>query len=128
MSGAYGPRMLEHARNPRNRGQLHAPSASQDGTNMSCGDRIRIELDIDGDVITNARFTAKACSICVASASALTELVRGARARGLRAANGDEMLVAQAAIAFERWTGIGGMETTMRAAIQPLLDDPLTQA
>ena len=57
-----------------------------------------------------------------------TELVRGARARGLRAANGDEMLVAQAAIAFERWTGIGGMETTMRAAIQPLLDDPSTQA
>ncbi|HET6681802.1 MAG TPA: iron-sulfur cluster assembly scaffold protein [Gemmatimonadaceae bacterium] len=78
MSGAYGPRMLEHARNPRNRGRLDAPSVSQDGTNMSCGDRMRIELDIDGDVITDARFTAKACSICVASASALTELVRGA--------------------------------------------------
>ncbi|MEO8511348.1 MAG: shikimate dehydrogenase [Chloroflexota bacterium] len=57
-----------------------------------------------------------------------TELVRGARARGLRAANGDEMLVAQAAIAFERWTGIGGMEATMRAAVQPLFDDPSTQA
>lgn len=57
-----------------------------------------------------------------------TELVRQARERGLRAANGDEMLVAQAAIAFERWTGIGGMEATMRAAVQPLLDDPAARA
>ena len=37
-----------------------------------------------------------------------------ARARGLRAANGSEMLIAQAAIAFERWTGVGGMADVMR--------------
>ena len=43
-------------------------------------------------------------------------------------ANGGEMLVAQAAIAFERWTGIGGMDEVMRAAVQPLLDDPSAQA
>ena len=56
-----------------------------------------------------------------------TPFVREARARGLRAANGGEMLVAQAAIAFERWTGIGGMESVMRSAVQPLLDDPAVQ-
>ncbi len=53
-----------------------------------------------------------------------TPLLRAARARGLRAANGSEMLIAQAAIAFERWTGVGGMADVMRDAVAPLLADP----
>ena len=57
-----------------------------------------------------------------------TPLVAAARARGLRAANGAEMLIAQAAIAFERWTGIGGMSDVMRAAVAPLLADPAARA
>ena len=52
-----------------------------------------------------------------------TPLLRAARDRGLRAANGSEMLIAQAAIAFERWTGVGGMADVMRAAVAPLLAD-----
>ncbi len=52
-----------------------------------------------------------------------TRLLAAARARGLRASNGSEMLVAQAAIAFERWTGVGGMESVMRDAVAPLLSD-----
>jgi shikimate dehydrogenase len=57
-----------------------------------------------------------------------TPLVAAARARGLRAANGDEMLIAQAAIAFERWTGVGGMDDVMRTAVAPLLADPTVRA
>jgi shikimate dehydrogenase len=57
-----------------------------------------------------------------------TPLVANARARGLRAANGSEMLIAQAAIAFERWTGVGGMADVMRAAVAPLLADPSVTA
>jgi shikimate dehydrogenase len=57
-----------------------------------------------------------------------TPLLRAARARGLRAANGSEMLIAQAAIAFERWTGVGGMADAMRAALAPLLADPTMSA
>ncbi len=53
-----------------------------------------------------------------------TPLLRAARERGLRHANGAEMLIAQAAIAFERWTGVGGMAGVMRAAVAPLLTDP----
>jgi shikimate dehydrogenase len=49
-----------------------------------------------------------------------TPLLAAARARGLNAANGSEMLIAQAAIAFERWTGIGGMADVMREAVAPL--------
>jgi shikimate dehydrogenase len=57
-----------------------------------------------------------------------TPLIRAARERGLRAANGSEMLIQQAAIAFERWTGIGGMAGVMRAAVAPLLADPTAGA
>lgn len=57
-----------------------------------------------------------------------TPLVAAARARGLRAANGSEMLIAQAAIAFERWTGVGGMVEVMRAAVAPLLTDTSARA
>jgi len=52
-----------------------------------------------------------------------TPLLAAARARGLRASNGSEMLIQQAAIAFERWTGIGSMAAVMREAVAPLLAD-----
>jgi len=57
-----------------------------------------------------------------------TSLLQAARARGLRAANGSEMLIAQAAIAFERWTGVAGMADVMRVAVAPLLADPSARA
>ena len=53
-----------------------------------------------------------------------TALLAAARARGLRAANGSAMLIAQAAIAFVRWTGVAGMAGVMREAVVPLLADP----
>jgi shikimate dehydrogenase len=59
---------------------------------------------------------------------AKTPLLQAARARGLRAANGSEMLIAQAAIAFERWTGVAGMAGVMRAAVAPLLADAAARA
>jgi shikimate dehydrogenase len=57
-----------------------------------------------------------------------TPLLAAARARGLRAANGSEMLIQQAAIAFERWTGVGGMAGVMRDAVAPLLADAAVRA
>lgn len=52
-----------------------------------------------------------------------TELVARATSRGLVAVNGMGMLVAQAAIAFERWTGVSGADDVMRQALEPLVDD-----
>jgi len=57
-----------------------------------------------------------------------TPLVQAASARGLRAANGSEMLIQQAAIAFECWTGVGGMADVMRSAVAPLLADAAAPA
>jgi shikimate dehydrogenase len=57
-----------------------------------------------------------------------TRLLAAARAHGLRASNGSEMLIAQAAIAFERWTGVAGMADIMRTAVAPLLADTTGRA
>jgi shikimate dehydrogenase len=57
-----------------------------------------------------------------------TPLLRAARERGLRASNGSEMLIQQAAIAFERWTGVGGMADVMRTAVASLLADAAAPA
>jgi shikimate dehydrogenase len=57
-----------------------------------------------------------------------TALLAAGRARGLHVSNGSEMLVQQAAIAFERWTGVGGMAEVMRAAVAPLLADTAARA
>lgn len=57
-----------------------------------------------------------------------TPLLAAARARGLRASNGSEMLIAQAEAAFERWTGVAGMGDVMRTAVAPLLADATVTA
>jgi len=77
MTLPYGALVLEHFRRPRNQRALEHPSASHEGFNPLCGDRVRIELDVDQGAIRAAAFTANACAICTASASLLTERVTG---------------------------------------------------
>lgn len=71
----YGSVVLEHFRRPRNQRPLERVSASHEGFNKQCGDRVRIELEVDGETIRDAAFTANACAICTAAASLLTERV-----------------------------------------------------
>jgi nitrogen fixation NifU-like protein len=82
----YGAIVLEHFRRPRNRRSLPAATAIREAYNPLCGDRVRIELELDGENIRDAGFTADACAICTASASLLTLRLAGstvARALGL---------------------------------------------
>ncbi|HEX8943791.1 MAG TPA: iron-sulfur cluster assembly scaffold protein [Gemmatimonadaceae bacterium] len=81
---AFRTVVLEHFRHPRNRGPLVEANASAEGANPLCGDRIRIQLRADAGAITDARFTADACALCIASASLLTEHVRGMRIADVR--------------------------------------------
>lgn len=73
----YRTIVLEHFKRPRNRGPLENASHSADGANPLCGDRIRVQLRLDGDVVAEAKFVADACALCIASASLLTEHLRG---------------------------------------------------
>jgi shikimate dehydrogenase len=81
-----------------------------------------------GMTIEVERLPADATVFDLVYVPAETPLLRAARALGLRAANGSEMLIQQAAIAFERWTGVAGLADVMRAAVAPLLADPSVRA
>jgi nitrogen fixation protein NifU and related proteins len=74
---AFRAIVLEHFRHPRNRGPLSDPTAQAEGANPLCGDRIRVQLRAENGMIADARFSADACALCIASASLLTEHVRG---------------------------------------------------
>src|SRR5688572_7127698 len=78
MTNPYGKVLVDHFRHPRNRGTMANPTISEEGVNRLCGDRVRIELRLDRGRVVDARFSANACALCVAAASVLTELVKGA--------------------------------------------------
>lgn len=73
----YQEVILDHSRHPRNFGRVEAASHTAKGNNPLCGDRVTIYLDVEGEQVRAARFEAKGCAICLASASMMTELVTG---------------------------------------------------
>jgi nitrogen fixation NifU-like protein len=79
MDDFYRDYILDHYRNPRNFGRLDHPSATAEELNPLCGDVIRIDLLVDGGVVKDVRFSGKGCAISQASASMLTESVKGMR-------------------------------------------------
>jgi nitrogen fixation NifU-like protein len=79
MDDFYRDYILDHYRNPRNFGALEpAPDVCAEDVNPLCGDQIRIELRLDSKgTIVDIRFSGKGCAISQASASMLTESVKG---------------------------------------------------
>ena len=73
MTLPYGATVLEHFRRPRNQRTLERPTVTREAYNPLCGDRVRIELEIEHERVRFAAFTANACAICTAAASLLTE-------------------------------------------------------
>jgi nitrogen fixation protein NifU and related proteins len=79
MDDFYRDFILDHYRNPRNFGHLNDPDASAEDLNPLCGDQIRMEFDVDDGVVRDVRFSGKGCAISQASASMLTETIKGMR-------------------------------------------------
>lgn len=76
LGALYEEVILDHNRSPRNWGEI--PGAKHvDGTNPLCGDRISLSVQVDGDVITDIRFTGEGCAISKASASMMTQAIKG---------------------------------------------------
>lgn len=69
--------LLDHYHNPRNFGHLENPDIVHEEGNPSCGDQIRIEIKVEDNKIADIKFTGKGCTISQASASILTEIVKG---------------------------------------------------
>ncbi|HWH36784.1 MAG TPA: SUF system NifU family Fe-S cluster assembly protein [Candidatus Limnocylindrales bacterium] len=78
MDDLYRDEILEHYRNPHNFGTLEEPDAVQELANPLCGDRITLMLGIDdAGTIEQVAFTGRGCAISQASASMLTDQIRG---------------------------------------------------
>ncbi len=73
----YQEVILDHTRRPRNFGKLDAASAKADGFNPLCGDRVTVYLALEGERVRDVRFEGSGCSISTASASLMTEALRG---------------------------------------------------
>ena len=73
----YRDVILDHNKRPRNFGRLDPADAHADGHNPLCGDRLSVFVKLNGDRIEDLRFEGKGCAISTASASLMTEAVKG---------------------------------------------------
>ncbi|HZF72303.1 MAG TPA: SUF system NifU family Fe-S cluster assembly protein [Gemmatimonadaceae bacterium] len=77
LSALYQEMILDHYRRPRNKGVLENADASVEMKNPLCGDEIELQVAFAGDGVTDLRFSGRGCSISQASASMMTQLVKG---------------------------------------------------
>lgn len=73
----YQEIILDHYHHPHNYGELDNPDADVSVSNSSCGDKIRLTLEIKKNHITNIAYSASGCAISMASASILSDYVKG---------------------------------------------------
>ena len=73
----YSAKVLDHFMNPRNMGEVDIVSGVGQVGNAACGDIMRISLEIEGDVIKDAKFRTLGCGAAIATSSMATELVKG---------------------------------------------------
>ena len=78
LADLYQDVIVDHNRSPRNFGALEAPTREAEGFNPLCGDQLKLYLLMDGDIIRDIRFDGSGCAISVASASLMTERLKGA--------------------------------------------------
>ncbi len=73
----YRSVIMDHYKNPRNKGVIEESSITVDMNNPTCGDVIHLTLQIEDGIVQNAKFEGDGCSISMASASMMTQIVKG---------------------------------------------------
>lgn len=69
--------IMDHYQNPRNKGRLEDDAVTVDLNNPTCGDRISLQMRIKDDTIEDVKFLGEGCSISIASASMMTQAIKG---------------------------------------------------
>jgi nitrogen fixation NifU-like protein len=90
--GLYREIILDHNRNPRNKGTLDPADYSYEDTNPLCGDEVRIDVRVSGDHVSDIKFSGRGCAISQASTSILTEMVHGLPLAEVKALTKDDLL------------------------------------
>jgi nitrogen fixation NifU-like protein len=92
MDDLYRDYILEHYRHPHNFGVLDAPTTSYEGANPLCGDRITMMLDVQDGMVRDVAFTGRGCAISQASASLLTDEIKGKSVAEVEKITPDDLL------------------------------------
>ena len=92
MDDMYRDYILDHYKNPRNSGELPGATNTYQDNNPLCGDEITMSLLIDGDVVKDVRFKGRGCAISQASASILTEEIKGKKLDEVKAIDRQHIL------------------------------------
>jgi nitrogen fixation NifU-like protein len=109
MDDFYKEYILDHYRNPRNFGHLEHPTAKAEDLNPLCGDTITMELDVDDTgKVSDVKFSGRGCAISQASASMLTESIKGLSLEEVAKLSPDAVL---------EKVGIGISPTRMKCAL-----------
>lgn len=90
----YSEVLLDHFRHPRNHGSLPKPHVSYENFNPLCGDRVRIELRLNNQIVEDARFRGDGCAISIAAASILTEMIIGRDMQEVEAISDEKLISA----------------------------------
>lgn len=80
----YQEVIFDHYRSPRNAGRLEDANHEAEGYNPLCGDKVKLYLRVEGDVIRDVRFEGSGCAISTASVSLMTESLKGKRVQEAR--------------------------------------------
>ena len=88
----YREYILDHYKNPRNYGRLEAPEISHEEYNPLCGDLVGMDLRVADGVIEDVRFHGRGCAISQASASLLTERLKGMSLEEARTVSKEDVL------------------------------------
>ncbi|MEI3605496.1 SUF system NifU family Fe-S cluster assembly protein [Pseudogracilibacillus sp. SE30717A] len=73
----YRQVIMDHYKHPRNRGTFEDETLTVEMNNPTCGDRIFLQFKLDGDIVEDVKFTGEGCSISLASASMMTQAIKG---------------------------------------------------
>ncbi|MDE4084032.1 SUF system NifU family Fe-S cluster assembly protein [Planococcus maritimus] len=73
----YRQVIMDHYKTPRNKGALEQDSVNIEMNNPTCGDRIQLTLQVEDGIVKDAKFDGEGCSISMASASMMTQAVKG---------------------------------------------------
>ncbi len=88
----YREIILDHYRNPQNKGTLDPADYTYQDTNPLCGDEIRIDMRVNDGIVSEIAFSGRGCAISQASASMLTEMVKGQPLDEVKALTKEDLL------------------------------------
>lgn len=89
----FSETLLDHFQNPRNAGELPGATAQVEVSNPVCGDVLRLAVIVESGVVREARFLCRGCTASIASASLLTEKMKGRAASALKQIHAEEISV-----------------------------------